>query len=178
MAADARAFRWRTLASSERTRPALRRLALSVVENAYEKQMSQDFRDAERLYEQSLEVFPTAEARTFLGWTYSMQGNFTGAIRECENAIRMDPEFGNPYNDIGAYLIELGRWNEAIPWLERAVAAPRYEARHYAYMNLGRIHQREMDWDRAKAMFVAALSLSPDYLPALLALPRMMSRFN
>jgi Tfp pilus assembly protein PilF len=140
--------------------------------------MSLDFRDAERLYERSLDVFPTAEASTFLGWTYSMQGNFAGAIRECERAIRIDPEFGNPYNDIGAYLIELGRWNEAIPWLERAVAAPRYEARHYAYMNLGRIYQREMEWSRAKEMLLAALALSPGYLPALLALRRMMSRFN
>jgi len=140
--------------------------------------MSHDFRSAEQLYEKSLNVFPTAEARTFLGWTFSMQGNYAGAIRECERAIRMDPDFGNPYNDIGAYLIELGRWNEAIPWLERAIAAPRYEVRHYAYMNLGRVYQREMEWERAKAMYQAALAEAPDYLPALLALRRMMSRFN
>lgn len=171
-------FRWRRLLPVVRTREALRQLALQIAEAAYMKQMSQDFREAERLYERSLKVLPTAEAKTFLGWTYSMQGNFAGAIRECEEAIRLDPDFGNPYNDIGAYLIELGRWNEAIPWLERALAAPRYAARHYAYMNLGRIYQREMDWNRAREMFLKAWTLAPDYVPALLALRRLTSRFN
>ena len=36
----------------------------------------------------------------------------------------MDPDFGNPYNDIGAYLIEMGRLDEAIPWLEKATLRP------------------------------------------------------
>jgi hypothetical protein len=30
------------------------------------------------------------------------------AITECHHAIEVDPDFGNPYNDIGAYLIEQG----------------------------------------------------------------------
>jgi len=59
------------------------------------------------------------EAHTFLGWTYHFQGRIEEAIAECKLAIGLDPEFGNPYNDIGAYLIELGRFEEAIPWLEQ-----------------------------------------------------------
>ena len=51
--------------------------------------------------------YPTAEAYTFLGWTYHFQGRIEDAIAECKRAIEVDPEFGNPYNDIGAYLIEL-----------------------------------------------------------------------
>jgi len=53
------------------------------------------------------------------------------AIAECKRAIEVDPEFGNPYNDIGSYLIALGRHDEAIPWLEQAIVAPRYDPRHY-----------------------------------------------
>ena len=30
------------------------------------------------------------------------------------------PTFGNPYNDIGAYLIAKGELDEAIEWLEKA----------------------------------------------------------
>ena len=42
------------------------------------------------------------------------------AIAQCEIAIELDPEFGNPYNDIGVYLMQQQRLDEAIPWLERA----------------------------------------------------------
>jgi hypothetical protein len=38
-------------------------------------------------------------------------------------AIQVDPDFGNPYNDIGAYLINLGRHDEAMAWLEQAIGA-------------------------------------------------------
>src|SRR5256886_13648900 len=68
--------------------------------------MEGDYDRAVELYQSSLELHPTAEAHTFLGWTYHFQGRVEEAIAECKRAIELDPEFGNPYNDIGAYLIE------------------------------------------------------------------------
>jgi len=47
---------------------------------------------------------PSAEAHTFLVWVYSFERRFAEAIAECKRAIAVDPEFGNPYNDIGVYL--------------------------------------------------------------------------
>ena len=73
--------------------------------------------------------FRTAEAYTFLGWVYSFLNLYDLAIDACRHAIATDPDFGNPYNDIGAYLLELDRPAEAIPWFEQALAAPRYDAR-------------------------------------------------
>ena len=64
---------------------------------------------------------------------------------------RSIPEFGNPYNDIGAYLIEKGQLDEAIGWLEKAKTAERYEPRHFPFMNLGRIYA-------AKGMVISAQS--------------------
>ena len=92
--------------------------AAALFQNAFEAQMSGELDTAVELYKQSIELYPTAEAHTFLGWTYSFQGSLDGAIAECKKAILVDPDFGNPYNDIGAYLIELGQLDEAIPWLE------------------------------------------------------------
>jgi len=57
------------------------------------------------------------------GLDVSFPGKLDDAIAECKRAIELDPEFGNPYNDIGAYMIEMGRFEEAIPWLERAIEA-------------------------------------------------------
>jgi Tfp pilus assembly protein PilF len=57
-------------------------------------------------------------------------------------AIEIDPEFGNPYNDIGVYLMQRDRLDDAVPWLERAKLAKRYEPRQFPYMNLGRITRK------------------------------------
>ncbi|HYL68945.1 MAG TPA: tetratricopeptide repeat protein, partial [Candidatus Limnocylindria bacterium] len=93
--------------------------AWKLLQQGYQAQMERDFDRAIELYKNSLETYPTAEAHTFLGWTYHFQGKVDDAIAECKLAIEVDPEFGNPYNDIGAYLIDLGRLDEAILWLER-----------------------------------------------------------
>ncbi len=114
--------------------------AMHLLGAAYEKQMAGDLRGAIRLYRASIDEHPSAEAHTFLGWSYSFQGRYEEAIEECKTAISMDPDYGNPYNDIGSYLVSLDRPEEAIPWFEKAKQAPRYEPRHLPYINLGRVY--------------------------------------
>src|SRR5687767_14486802 len=138
-------------------------LAYDLFEKAYEHQMDGDLETAIQLYRRSIDTYPTAEAHTFLGWTYSFQGSLDDAIAECKKAIEVDPDFGNPYNDIGAYLIELGQLDDAIPWLEKASQAPRYEAPHYPHFNLGRVYIAKEMYNRAIEEFQAALELRPDY---------------
>lgn len=137
--------------------------AWELLQQAYRAQMEGEFDQAIALYKNSLEKHPTAEAHTFLGWTYHFQGKIEEAIAECKRAIEIDPDFGNPYNDIGAYLIDLKRYDEAIPWLERALEAPRYEPRHYPYFNLGRIYYSKGMINRAREYFQKALNIEPDY---------------
>jgi hypothetical protein len=38
---------------------------------------------------------------------------------------RIDDEFGNPYNDIGVYLMQQDKLDESISWLEKAKQAKR-----------------------------------------------------
>jgi tetratricopeptide (TPR) repeat protein len=89
--------------------------AWNFFQQAYEHQMKGELEEAVDLYKKSIASHPTAEAYTFLGWTYSFMGRLDDAIEECHHAIKVDPDFGNPYNDIGAYLIEQGKFDEAIP---------------------------------------------------------------
>ena len=105
-------------------------LAMELFEKAYALQRQGELELAADLYRRSIEIHPTAEAYTFLGWTYRHQGRIEDAIAQCKKAIEVDPGFGNPYNDIGAYLIELNRADEAIPWLEQAIDSRRYYAYH------------------------------------------------
>jgi Tfp pilus assembly protein PilF len=140
--------------------------ALLLFQEAYEHQMTGDLDEAAALYQASIELFPTAEAHTFLGWTYSFQGRLEDAIVECQKAIEIDPDFGNPYNDIGAYLIEQQKFDEAVPWLEKALQASRYESYHFPWFNLGRAHAGMECYGRALECFRQALILDPDYAPA------------
>ena len=116
--------------------------AIHLLQRAYERQRAGELEEAIRLYKASIALQPTAEAHTYLGWTYSFMQRYQEAILECKEAIKIDPEFGNPYNDIGSYLIHLGRLEEAIPWLEKAKTAPRYEPRHFPYLNLYRAYTK------------------------------------
>jgi Tfp pilus assembly protein PilF len=140
--------------------------ALELFQEAYAHQMSGELDEAAALYQASIELFPTAEAHTFLGWTYSYQGRLDDAITECQKAIEIDPEFGNPYNDIGAYLIEQQKHEEAIVWLERALQAGRYESYHFPWFNLGRAHAALESYTRALECFRQALAIEPEYGPA------------
>ena len=153
-------------------------LAREYFQEAYAHQMRGDLDAAEALYKKSIESFPTAEAHTFLGWTYSFAGRLDEAIAECRRAIEVDPDFGNPYNDIGAYLIEQGSLDDAIPWLEKAIRAPRYESYSFPHYNLGRIYERKREWLKAIDCYQNSLRHNPDYTLAKKALHRLRSMMN
>ena len=152
--------------------------ALELFQRAYHLQMSGAYGDAIQMYRASLALHPTAEAHTFLGWTYSMLGRHGDAIEECHRAIAVDPDFGNPYNDIGAYLLELGRWEEALPWFDKAMAAPRYEARVYPYVNKGRALENLGRAREALEAYRQAMAVNPEYLPARQAYRALQGKLN
>jgi len=147
-------------------------------EQAYSAHMNGRLDEAADLYQQSLSICPTAEAHTFLGWVYSMQRRYDDAIACCHRAIEVDPDFGNPYNDIGAYLIELGREAEAITWLERAKHAARYEPRHYPYFNLARVYVRQHKVHEAIRELQQAIAIEPRYTVARRELHRLLGLLN
>ena len=135
--------------------------AVDLFNLGYVLQMQGRLRDAIETYGESIATYPTAEAYTFLGWTYSWMGLNDRAIAEAKRAIKLDPEYGNPYNDIGAYLLDEGEFEQAVQWLERATRATRYETPHYPYVNLGRVWVLRGDWDQAMAMFAEVVKLTP-----------------
>jgi tetratricopeptide (TPR) repeat protein len=158
--------------------PDPRDAAAVLFRQAYAMQMAGDYQRAIELYTRSIGIFPTAEAYTFRGWAYSYLGDYQRAIEECLQAIKVDPDFGNPYNDIGAYLIEQDKWDDAIPWLEKAKTAPRYEARGYPHFNLGRVYEHKHDFARAQACYAAALAVDKRYVAALAGIRRLRAMFN
>lgn len=148
-------------------------MAAELFQKAYRMQMSGELDLAVSLYKRSIDLHPTAEAYTFLGWTYRFQGQIDKAIEECKRAIETDPSFGNPYNDIGSYLIEKGQPEEAIPWLEQAIRSKRYDAYHYPWYNLGRVYLAMEMYNKSRECFQKSLELEPEYSLAKDAIARI-----
>jgi len=155
-----------------------KREAIELFKRAYEAQQSNDYEEAIALYKRSIARYPTAEAHTFLGWVYSFQSRYDEAIEECLEAIRLDETFGNPYNDIGSYLIAKGDIWTCIIWFKRALQAVRYESYAFPHFNLGRVYEMRGRLLEAAKHYGLALEEQPDFAQAASALRRMQARLN
>ena len=153
-------------------------LARDYFEKGYLLQKNGHLDRAAHFYKRSIEFQPTAQAFTFLGWVYSLKGRYMEAIEQCKAAIEIDPDYGNPYNDIGAYLLQMHRYNEAIEWFEKALNAPNYENYSYPFINLGRIYEFKGLWDKACEMYKKAIKENPEYQPAHDAYNRLRAKYN
>jgi tetratricopeptide (TPR) repeat protein len=155
-----------------------KRKAVALFNAAYAAQMEKDYKAAIKLYKQSIEIFPTAEAYTFLGWVYSFEGHYDLAIAECLAAISVDAAFGNPYNDIGSYLIAKGNFYDCVRWFKLAIAAVRYEARAYPHFNLAFVYEKRGKLLEAARHYGLALDEQPNYMQAYKALRKLQEKLN
>ena len=158
-------------------RQTLRR-ATELWRQGYRYQTGGNVDRAIELYRESIELYPTAEAHTFLGWAMSFQGHLAEATEECLRAIEIDAEFGNPYNDIGVYLMQQDKLDESISWLEKAKQAKRYEPRQFPFLNLGRIYIRQGRWWEALREFEGAVRQAPRDVGAAKILHNLRGRLN
>lgn len=157
---------------------ALRYEAKQLFHQAYEAQLAQNYEEAIELYKRSIETYPTAEAHTFLGWVYSFQDRYDEAIAECLAAIRVDETLGNPYNDIGSYLLAKGDSYGCVRWFRRALFAPRYESYAFPHFNLGRVFEMRRKYLDAARHYTLALEQQPGFSEAAKALRRIQAFLN
>ena len=144
----------------------------------YKLHMAGDINEAVKAYRHSIHFHPTAKAHTYLGWAYSTQEKYQQAINECLIAIELEPDYGNPYNDIGMYLFQLNNLDEATIWFEKALKIPGYESRHFPLFNLGKIYEKKGDWLTALEYYNDTLEFKPDYEPAKAAAMKLMASMN
>jgi len=82
------------------------------------------------------------------------------AIELYQKAIRIDPEYFEPYNNLGILLNTYGRTQEAIPYYEKArQIKPNHSD---TYNNLATAWQALKQYDQAMVFFEKALELNPE----------------
>jgi len=147
-------------------------LAQQHLNRAHQHQNEGRYGYALRDYRRSIAVFPSPEAYLALAAALNYLQRDEEAIEECHHAIALDPDFGQPYHDIGSYLIELGQWEQAEVWFKLALNAPNYDRRCQAYYNLGRAHEYFGRFEDALINYYAALKDDPSFKE-----PRQMIMF-
>ena len=121
-------------------------------------------KDHDKALDKFLKAFnykETAEIMTLIGWAYSMRKNIDEAKSYCLKAIKLDPNYGPPYNDLGSYLLAEGQTGESLKWFELAKKATNYQNREYPYINAGRAYMARDEYQLALNEFSMALTLAP-----------------
>jgi len=122
----------------------------------------------EKKYPEALELFlkaanynATAEVLTLIGWSYSLTGNIPKAREYCLKAIKIDPDFGPPYNDMGNYLLTENRLDESLKWFDLAKKCRNYQHREYPFINAGKAYINKKEFEKALMEFEKALTFTP-----------------
>lgn len=109
------------------------------------------------------ELIECAESLTLIAFASSLLGQLEKAKSFALKAIEKDPDYGPAYNDLGTYLMQEGRLDEAIKWFNLAKRATHYNNREYPFINCGRAFVAKKDFERALLEFNHALTLAPSH---------------
>ena len=96
------------------------------------------------------------------GGVIAMTDNYSSVFGRLEPGVFASLGYNGVYNDIGCYLLELKQPDEAAEWFEKAKTAPRYEPRHFPYMNLARIYMSRREHGKAFGELYQAIRRSPE----------------
>lgn len=96
--------------------------ARTAAENAIDKLLEGDRDEAQRQLNSALEVFPNyAVALTVRGMIEMNEGRVGMGATDFEEAIRADPAYGPPQLALASYYNDLGRYDDALALIARAI---------------------------------------------------------
>jgi Tfp pilus assembly protein PilF len=100
-------------------------------------------------------------------------------VEEAEDLRRATALWRAAYRyQIGVYLMQQGKLDEAIPWLGKAKQARRYEPRQFPFMNLGRVYLQQGRWWDALREFEGAVQAAPGDVHAAKTLHQLRGQLN
>ena len=131
------------------------------IDEGHKQIFNKHYKQALNCFKKALTYKRTAQAYNLVAWAHSLMGEVEKAKSFCLKAIKLDPEFGPPYNDLGTYLLNEGQIQESIKWFELAKKATHYQNREYPYINAGRAYMAMNKHEKAIKEFNEAIALAP-----------------
>jgi tetratricopeptide (TPR) repeat protein len=114
------------------------------------------------LYLQLVQEYPQARrAHYAMGLYYYGQREFSSAVRELEEAIKLSPDYATAYNNLGYAYSRLGKYEEAERAFNKYTELIPDEPNPYD--SLGELLMKEGKFDESMAAYKKALSLDPAF---------------
>jgi tetratricopeptide (TPR) repeat protein len=121
------------------------------------------FLDAMDFYQAALKKSTTstekAQIWNKIGIAELQTGHFPGAKKAFERAIKADPVFPEPHNNLGVVYYEVKKYNKAIKNYDKAISLKETSASFHS--NLGSAYFSKQEFDRASEEYGRALQLDP-----------------
>jgi protein O-GlcNAc transferase len=152
----------------------------SLVESAIEKQQLGQLKEAESIYKQIVEILLDIETETeqdslesqenwiailvSLGTVLRQQGKLEEAAQTYRQAIAIDPNCAEAYNNLGSTLDSQGKFKDAIAFYEKAISIQPDSAG--VYNNLGNTYQEQNELELAIAAYANAIAINPNLAEA------------
>lgn len=118
-----------------------------------------DYAAAVAAFSRSTEAQANGLASFYLGYSKQLGGDTRGAVADYEVALQTYPSSDTVLNNLGYAQIELGRFDLALDYLRRAVAANPQNAQ--AHLNLGIVYYAIQRFDDSITEFTEAGRLDP-----------------
>ncbi len=112
---------------------------------------------------QSMEIEETCEALFYLGLIASQKNQISDALSYFYRSHKLNPDYGNPCNEIGVILLRLGREKEAVHWLKLSIQCKVNDALHIPLFNLATLYKIWNRPERSLQYLHKAIEFAPDF---------------
>ncbi len=99
--------------------------------------------------------------RNALGLAQLHSGGLAQSVSSFHEAIRLNANFFDAYNNLGVALAQSGKWKEAIAAFEKVLTFPFYSSPEIVYQNLGWAYYNLGRYQEAESALKSALRLDP-----------------
>lgn len=126
-------------------------------------------------FSQAMEMEETPDSLFYLGLISSQKNQIIEALSYFYRSFQMDPNYGNPCNEIGVILLRLGREREAVYWLKRSITCQVNDAVHIPLFNLATLYKIWNRPERSLQYLHRAIEFAPDFEEAILLRDELLS---
>ncbi len=119
---------------------------------------------AVEIYKRLAEIRPSADIFNNLGYILQLKGDYEGAIKYFDKAVKLNPNLAEAYYNKALSLRRLGRFEEALKWYTKAIELNPTDPDFY--YNRGIVRKKLGDLEGALEDFKRATELNPLFVRA------------
>jgi tetratricopeptide (TPR) repeat protein len=136
-----------------------------------------DFDRAEFYFRSYLEQEDSSETYFYLGLIMGQKNRLEDALEFYYKSVVINPEYGNPCNEIGIILLRMGKDKDAVFWLKKSIRCKQNDALHISLFNLATLYNMWNRPERSLQFLHKAMELQPEFPEAILLKDKLMNNY-